>query len=189
MMGRSHAPSGAAAWLPIGAALGLSTTANLGLAVVAGVAALAPDMDHPHAMLPRVIPGGRFVARRIANATGGHRHGTHALLAVPVVTGFLWYTAYVLTPLGASQALAVALAFGVGYLAHILGDCLTLSGVPLLLPFKNKDYGLRLFRTGGWTETLLVSPVLGFLVVWQAWMLIDPTVTPYVQIARDAFLA
>lgn len=189
MMAYSHAPSGAAAWLPLGVVLGVPTTTNLGLALVAGIAALLPDMDHPSSVLPRAFPGGRFLARRIADFTGGHRHGTHTLLAAIAVAAMAWWTAYILTPLGAAQAAVLAAAIGVGYLAHILGDCLTLSGVPVLLPFSDRDYGLRLFRTGGGIENLLVAPVLGLAVVWEVWALIDPTVTPYVEMVREALAA
>lgn len=188
MMGRSHAPSGAAAWLPVGAAMGLSVPVNLGLAVVAGIAALAPDMDHPHASLPRAFPGGRFLARRIATATGGHRHGTHTLAATAIVTALTWWTAYLLAPLSAAHSVALAAAVGIGYLAHLAGDILTLSGVPLLLPFSRHDYKLRLFRTGSLVETLLICPAFGLAVVLEVWALTSPTVTPYVEVLRDAFL-
>lgn len=187
MMAYSHAPSGAAAWLPVGVALGVPTLPNLGLAVVAGVAALLPDMDHPSSVLPRSFPGGRFLARRIATATGGHRHGTHTFVAAIAATAMAWWTAYVMTPLSATHSLTLAGAIGVGYLAHILGDCLTLSGVPVLLPFSSRDFGLRLFRTGGGIENLLVAPVLGLAVVWEVWVLIDPTVSPYVAMLHEVF--
>jgi inner membrane protein len=188
MMGRSHLPSGAAAWLPIGAAMGLSVPVNIGLAAVAAVAALAPDMDHPHASLPRAFPGGRFLAGRISDATGGHRHGTHTLVAAVLVSTLTWWTAYVLTSLSDVHSAALAASVGIGYLAHLAGDVLTLSGVPLLLPFSKRLFRLRLFRTGSLVETLLVSPAFGLAVVLEVWALTESTVTPYVEILRAVLL-
>ena len=41
-----------------------------------------------------------------------------------------------------------------GYVAHIVGDFVTIEGVPLLWPIKQK-FGLKLFRTGGAMEGLI----------------------------------
>jgi len=65
----------------------------------------------------------------------------------------------------------VGLAFGLGYLSHLLADALTLSGVPLLWPLPGNVHllprSLRL-RTGGLAEQILflglVVIVLGLLV-------------------------
>jgi membrane-bound metal-dependent hydrolase YbcI (DUF457 family) len=47
---------------------------------------------------------------------------------------------------------------GIGYFAHLIGDFITIEGIPLFWPFKKK-FGLRLFRTGGAIEGLI-----GFLL-------------------------
>jgi membrane-bound metal-dependent hydrolase YbcI (DUF457 family) len=41
-----------------------------------------------------------------------------------------------------------------GYVAHILGDFVTIEGVPLFWPIRKK-FGLKLFRTGGAIESLI----------------------------------
>lgn len=191
MMATGHFPSGAAAWLPIGSALGLSVPANLALAAAAAVAALLPDLDHEDAFLARAIPGGRWLARAIGGMAGGHRCGTHYLVAAIPVAWFAWFTVLTLSkltpwPADSRQAAVVAAAVGVGYVAHILGDWLTLGKFPILGPFSRRRSALRLFRTGGWIETLLVAPALGVAVVWQVWVLLDPTVMPYVEVIRSA---
>jgi membrane-bound metal-dependent hydrolase YbcI (DUF457 family) len=43
---------------------------------------------------------------------------------------------------------------GLGYLAHLIGDFVTIEGIPLFWPIKQK-FGLRLFRTGGAIESLI----------------------------------
>ena len=47
----------------------------------------------------------------------------------------------------------------IGYIAHILGDFVTIEGVPLFFPIKKK-IGLKLFRTGSGTENFI-----GFLII------------------------
>jgi inner membrane protein len=39
----------------------------------------------------------------------------------------------------------------IGYLTHLIGDFVTIEGIPLFWPIKQK-FGLRLFRTGGAVE-------------------------------------
>jgi membrane-bound metal-dependent hydrolase YbcI (DUF457 family) len=46
----------------------------------------------------------------------------------------------------------------IGYIAHIIGDFVTIEGVPLFYPIKMK-FGLKLFRTGSWVES-----TIGFLL-------------------------
>ena len=41
-----------------------------------------------------------------------------------------------------------------GYVAHLVGDFVTIEGIPLFWPIKKK-FGLRLFRTGGAIEGLI----------------------------------
>lgn len=105
------------------------------------IGSLLPDIDHPRALISSFIPGG-FVFSWIA---GGHRGVTHSLLAA--------FTAGGLTYLITHNAY-IALALATGYLAHLIGDMLTPSGVPLLLPVR---WRIRLLPRG---LLLLVSPLL-----------------------------
>lgn len=90
MMGKSHAISGAAAWVAVTStapfALGLAplpaSSILLGSIVTAG-AALLPDADHHNGTIAR--SGGaitRTAAAAVGKASGGHRHGLHSLLAI-----------------------------------------------------------------------------------------------------------
>ena len=95
MMGVNHATSGAAVWFAATAALPSFGTDLYPLAapgVIAGSlvcagAALLPDADHHSGTISHSVPiVGRLVARSIEDASGGHRHGFHTILAGAVVT-------------------------------------------------------------------------------------------------------
>lgn len=102
MMGKSHAISGAAAWIALTTTTNYSVSASwidlgvnphasrwayfatlvVGAFVTAG-AALLPDIDHPSSTISRA--GGaatRAVSGVASVVSGGHRHGLHSLLAV-----------------------------------------------------------------------------------------------------------
>lgn len=94
-MGFTHATSGTAAWLAVTAALPALGTGILPLtpagvlsgAMVCAGAALLPDADHKSATIAHSVPiVGPLVTDAIGDASGGHRHGAHTLLAAAVVT-------------------------------------------------------------------------------------------------------
>lgn len=91
MMGTHHALCGAAAWVAltstapgfpaISAAPIAPEYVVMGAVLCAG-AALLPDLDHPSATIAHAIPGvGRAATGAISGLAGGHRRGTHSLLA------------------------------------------------------------------------------------------------------------
>ena len=71
MMKRSHAVLGAAAGVAVAHAAGPSRLAG---GIVAGLAGLLPDIDHPHATVGRLLP------RWWHRLTPGHRGPTHSLV-------------------------------------------------------------------------------------------------------------
>ena len=94
-MGVNHATSGAAVWLAATAALPafgtdvypLASASVLAGAVVCAGAALLPDADHHSGTIAHSVPVlGKIVARGIGDATGGHRHGFHTVLAAALIT-------------------------------------------------------------------------------------------------------
>jgi membrane-bound metal-dependent hydrolase YbcI (DUF457 family) len=92
-MGRTHATSGALAFLavlPLLSQAGLSLTPlTLPVAALAAAgAATLPDLDHPQATVSRSFgPVTVGLARRVSWCTGGHRGGTHSLVAVAALSG------------------------------------------------------------------------------------------------------
>ena len=151
MMGRSHTAIGAAAvvivaphqpW-PV-----LATTATLGAAV-----ALLPDLDIDTSMASNSLgPITRMLSRGVAWIAGGHRGGTHSLLALALVTYAAW-SAHVPGP--------YLRAIAVGYASHLLADFLTGNGVPVLWPVDtHRQGGAPLGNTGGWREHAAVAAIV-----------------------------
>ena len=112
---------------------------------LAGFGSLLPDIDSPRSHLGRKIP----LLPALLKGTVGHRGALHSLAAgfgIAVLAGIFG---------GPRTGLALA----AGYLAHLAGDILTNSGVPLFWPLKTK-VKLSLFKTGGIVEKVLVFPAL-----------------------------
>jgi membrane-bound metal-dependent hydrolase YbcI (DUF457 family) len=153
MQGRSHAATGAAAVLlvephqpwPV-----LAATAALGAA-----AALLPDLDIDSSTVSNLLgPVTRLLSRGVTWITGGHREGTHSLLAL-VLVAYATLTAGLPSP--------YARAVVIGYAAHLVGDFLTGNGIPLLWPLVRRRQGLPIFgNIGGWREhAAVVATVAG----------------------------
>ncbi|MGO1851793.1 MAG: metal-dependent hydrolase [Microbacteriaceae bacterium] len=242
MMGGSHAITGAAAWVAVTAtapgALGIMPLDPLGVgvgAVVCAGAALLPDADHPSATIAQSIPViGKVGANAISGMVGGHRHGTHSLLAVPVIVFLAWLLQFAVVdvgwwhqpvPVGAGlaavalsafaakavrlvrrwpQAWAASVAVGavvalfgsaewvpaavvLGFVVHLLGDFITVGGLPLLWPWNPKPpkslahapwrmmwmpngyFAVPVLgKTGSGAEWMLTTLVSGYLVVLTA---------------------
>jgi len=182
MVGRNHAMIGGAAgaaaagWAGVGGAW-------LMVAVAVGmVAALLPDLDSTDSLARTKAGLGREQIRR--NWRRG-RIGTLGMVGRELITlpanlfaRFVphrgpthWLlTCGVLTLLAAAAARWAGLpdvlwvAFGAGYLSHIVGDGLTISGVPMLGPLTRKSFRLVpravAFRTGSAAELMVVPLVL-----------------------------
>ena len=97
MMGRTHATSGAVAFLALAPALdtygivpATPVTIVAGTLAAAG-AALLPDLDHEHATVAQSLG---FVTRSltkiVSKISGGHRNGTHSLLGAVLFTALSW---------------------------------------------------------------------------------------------------
>lgn len=153
MMGKSHAISGAAAWLAVTSttplALGLDPqppqVMAVGALVCAG-AALLPDLDHPSATGAQSVPIiGRAAATAISGMAGGHRHGTHSILGTLAFFAIVWalqFTA-VVTPLRPEP-----IHIG-GTVATVLTVCFALKAAKLV---------------GSWWKAWLGGALVGALV-------------------------
>jgi membrane-bound metal-dependent hydrolase YbcI (DUF457 family) len=89
VLGHTHALSGGVAWLAAAPLLahyapGLTTHGYQELVaavIVTAGTALLPDLDHPRSTVGQALgPVTAWLARVVATATGGHRHGTHSIL-------------------------------------------------------------------------------------------------------------
>ena len=160
MMKRSHAAIGAAAGVAVAHGTGDSLTAG---AIVAALAALLPDVDHPHAAVGRLLP------RWWHRLTPGHRGPTHSL-AWCLALAALAYAAHSGLD-GAPARPLLALAVLAGSLSHVLADGLTVAGVPLWWPLRRRRavfLGALAFHTRSWPEALVVAGVVAAVGWWVA---------------------
>jgi inner membrane protein len=154
---RTHFLAGATAGLLVASPGNIESA--VATAAVSGFAALLPDIDSPYSKLGRVVP----VLPRLLSLTVGHRGILHSFLGAAIVsllaTMFLrvWYGQEFWLLL--SQVMA-------GYISHILLDCLTDSGCPLLYPLPGR-YCLPLLNTGSFAEKLIFFPALFVLFAWS----------------------
>jgi membrane-bound metal-dependent hydrolase YbcI (DUF457 family) len=178
MQGKNHLALALAA--PLGLSLFPATANLIGLPpdilAWAGLAlgSLAPDIDgggaiaRPSKFLPSLIPEPildvldriGLTISKIVRALVGHRGATHwPVWGVAMVwAGFHWGWPWLAW-------------FGIGYLLHILGDALTVQGVPVLGPLISKKFSLLPLRTGGRLETffggvLWLAVVVGLAVIY-----------------------
>ncbi|MCU1404160.1 MAG: metal-dependent hydrolase [Glaciihabitans sp.] len=120
--------TGAAAWLAVtataGHGLGLFPVEPVGVlvgALVCAGAALMPDADHGSATIAHSVPiVGKIITHGISHASGGHRHGFHALLAVvcawllsSAVSGLVWEPLWWNQPVGIGAAAISAVSIAV----------------------------------------------------------------------------
>lgn len=68
---------------------------------------------------------------------------------------------------------SVPAALVLGCVTHVIGDCLTNSGCPILWPLSDERLKFGLFRTGKWAEKWVVFPVLVLaacgMYMWKVW--------------------
>jgi inner membrane protein len=158
MMKRSHALIGAAAGVALADAIGESMVAG---GIVASLAALLPDVDHPHSAVGRLLP------RWWHRLTPGHRGPTHSL-AWCAALGLLVY-AVNSAAAGEPARPLPALAVLAGALSHVLADGLTVAGVPLWWPLRRRRsvfLGVLAFPTRSWVEALVVTGVVAGVGYW-----------------------
>lgn len=151
MMGRNHATSGVLTGALVAWAAHLDPGQAVAFIAITSASSLLPDADHPNAMLPRAFGAAGQMIATLINRIFGHRTLTHSVLGVGV--------------LGAALAFIPRLpehcywAVILGCVTHILGDMLTVSGVPVLWPMQ-RDYRLAWMRTNGLFERYVMTPLL-----------------------------
>lgn len=104
--------------------------------LVVGTLVSIPFIASPLGILG--ITGSVFADYDIKLGMTFHRTFTHSFL-------FLLFTTFLINIFSGE----IALIWFVSYSSHLVLDSLTRSGIPLLMPIKNKRYGFRLCKTGG----------------------------------------
>jgi inner membrane protein len=169
MQGRNHVALALAGALSI---------ANPGQNMIGWIAltlgSLFPDVDghgmitHPGALMPRIVPG---PMRKLSDILGhvvsdlvqhifGHRGAFH----YPI-----WYV--LLAAIGYHAGVTWLVWFAVGGLAHLAGDLLTKSGIPIFGPVSRQDVALTPMRTGSAIESVFGLALWG-IVAWRAYPLL-----------------
>lgn len=144
MMGYTHAALGITVGLALAVATRQPPLETLALAGIVGLAALAPDIDHPRSDMRRKLG----VVGHIGLFWLSHRGLTHTLAALVGVAAAALHLA---PPL-------LALAAILGYASHLVADMLTPTGLPLLWPVYRRSVHLLprplRIRTASKTETI-----------------------------------
>ena len=140
---------------------------------------LLPDIDEPNSLLGKKTLG----VSNLIQSIFGHRGFTHSLcfvlllgillLLLGTLDKNLWNEIPFVAEFakafgGIIQAQNVEI-FGIGLLLgcifHLIGDMMTLSGVPLLLPFASRKFHITpnfmRFKTGGIPDKLITALSLG----------------------------
>lgn len=182
MMNYNHRTSGFAVWVTMDAVtqlagVGMSRPAAILGAWICSAAAAYPDIDNPDSgpahTVDRLIPGLPALINRVC----GHRGATHWATTAVALGALLGWLSWVVAPV----MWFIALAVGLGWLTHALGDCPTYMGAPLFGPFSKRmihitPYGYR-FPTGGTFELDRVTPAMQTWAVVAAIASITATVT------------
>lgn len=157
MMGATHAALGALVGTALAAATHSPPDQAALLVGAAVLASLLPDVDHPKAAIRQKLG----IAGHVAFFWLRHRGITHTLC--------LWGLVSVAALIALPQPLALAIS--AGYASHLLSDCLTLSGLPLLMPLSHRMIHLLprplRVRTGSLMESLLFLAIVA-AGVWLA---------------------
>ena len=133
------------------------------LAVAFG--AVFPDIDEPNSFIGRKFG----IFSQIFSTFFKHRGITHTVIIILFYLGVLslFVLAYYSNPLYK----IAGIGFVVGNIGHILGDSSTKSGVPLLYPLYDKNFGIlpKRFRyvTGGTIEYVFVLPAFLMILTYQ----------------------
>jgi len=155
MQGKNHvalATCGISAYSLIMGWPGLLPTAGL------LIGSLGPDIDgggaiaRPSTFIPRTFPkwlldGTDWVGLRVSKLikhTFGHRGALHWPLVGLAMMGA-----------GYSLQSTFLLWFGAGWLMHLVGDIITVEGVPLFGPLSRRKVSLFPMRVGSRTETIV----------------------------------
>ena len=168
MTGRTH---DLAAFTSLIAVVALSPPLSISLSTLLlgllanQIGGIIPDVDQPTAPFWHNLPIGNIFGKLFGKLSGGHRFITHSLLGVVMFGVAIKASLAFLSPLlGHTNIGYVWWAFMIGMVSHLLMDCFTKEGIPLLLPIP-WHFGippvkaLRL-TTGKKIEQFIVFPML-----------------------------
>ncbi len=161
MMNKTHAMSGIAAFVAVSPFLRVDAPSLVLGSIVCAASATLPDLDHSQSKPARIVFGP--LRTRLSRVFVRHRGPTHTLaafVAVSAACGFLaalvgyapWWT----------------VAVPLGYLAHLLGDALTVGNPrePMYLAWPVKIPSRGFFAAGKGFERRVAFPSLVAFTLW-----------------------
>lgn len=147
--------------------------------------AIFPDIDEPHSKIGRMFIG----VSHLMNAIFGHRGFTHSLPFITILSLLVFMLCTFesvrtfINGFYENTLVFLVSGFILGNLLHLLGDMMTLSGVPIFLPFKSKKYfalpKVLRFRTSGLADQV-IAYICGALFLGIN-TLMNPTITNHLQ--------
>lgn len=127
MTGRTHLLIGLSTGIAIADHAPADNLLRTGVVVVAVIAALLPDIDHPKAIISGYLPGVGHAARLAVS----HRGATHTAIFAAAIMALLLLVA---------APMPIVAAAGAGILSHLVADMTTPGGVPLLIPLSRRTF-------------------------------------------------
>lgn len=118
MMGKTHATTGAVAFLACLPLLPHTSAPEVVVATVcAAGAGILPDLDHQSGTASRSFgPISHWMCKAVATISGGHRHATHSLFSIAAFTAIAWEASSNIWALGV--LLWICMGFAVRSLHH-----------------------------------------------------------------------
>jgi len=174
MLGKEHVIFAIVIALPLLFILPLDLQYKVLFLVVASFSALIPDIDEENSIIYKlshkldkpllailkpvglVFQVAAYIIRYLVlyplwlliPSLKGHRLITHSLLFTLFITISVYLLIYVL--FGWKLAIVIGMGLLIGLISHLIGDSLTISGVPLLLPAKIKFRGPYITGKTSW---------------------------------------
>lgn len=107
-----------------------------------------------------LIPVAMAWALRDGTWFWGHRHGTHTLI-IPVIL----LAGHVCIKAAYPIIADVLLSFNAGYMSHLLADCSTYDGCPLLYPIYKKKISWSKIKSKEEEKCRVVAIILGAILI------------------------
>lgn len=141
MMGSTHMAVGLLAGLIF---FSFSEITPVVFIALAAFGALLPDVDHENSKINKIFPLTRWIPSFFP-----HRGFFHSIFPVILICGIFAF----------SKVPQLGIPVAVGYISHILSDCLTILGCNLLYPFST--FRIQGFvQTGGLFELFLFAGIM-----------------------------
>lgn len=153
MLGKTHFIMGLTGGMVISLASPMTLENKMVFETCCMVGSLIPDIDLPVSTMGRLCKPLSTLFNKVAghrgkdkyqNYVGGPLQGIfHSPFLWIVLSGIIMHF---------TKSAPIALGFLVGCIMHLLQDFMTISGIPLLYPFKRKNYHLLKMKSGSFLE-------------------------------------